>query len=384
MYKVSLLKCDEYNDQKIKDTIIKSLENIDFDISSVNNKRIALKPNLLMPGKIEKAIITNPVFFKAVAEIVKDYNGKMVLIESPAIHSLHNTMKKVGYQEIIEKMDIEVADISKTKTIHNKEALQYKSIEIIEEFFNTDIIISMPKYKTHGLTYVTGAVKNMFGSISGMSKSQMHMKMPSNELFSNFLLDLYGAFQYGFDEQKPFVNIMDAIIGMEGDGPGYSGTPKFMGAVIAGQDAISVDYVATKAAGLDINKVYTIIYGFSRSFGASSEQDIQVIGNSIDDFSGIIFSPTENSILSHAVRWPFTSVTIKNLFTEKPVPDETKCTCCYQCQKICPAKAISKAKSGKKIPDYNYDKCIRCFCCMEICPEAAISVKKGLLQWIFR
>jgi len=384
MYKVSLLKCDEYNDQKIKDTIIKSLENIDFDISSVNNKRIALKPNLLMPGKIEKAIITNPVFFKAVAEIVKDYNGKMVLIESPAIHSLHNTMKKVGYQEIIEKMDIEVADISKTKTIHNKEALQYKSIEIIEEFFNTDIIICMPKYKTHGLTYVTGAVKNMFGSISGMSKSKMHMKMPSNELFSNFLLDLYGAFQYGFDEQKPFVNIMDAIIGMEGDGPGYSGTPKFMGAVIAGQDAISVDYVATKAAGLDINKVYTIIYGFSRSFGASSEQDIQVIGNSIDDFSDIIFSPTENSILSHAVRWPFTSVTIKNLFTEKPVPDETKCTCCYQCQKICPAKAISKAKSGKKTPDYNYDKCIRCFCCMEICPEAAISVKKGFLQWIFR
>ena len=93
------------------------------------------------------------------------------------------------------------------------------------------------------------------------------------------------------------------------------------------------------------------------------------------------FVPTRATVITDIwSRWPLNSNVLKNLFVQKPVPREDKCTLCYECQKICPADAIEKSEKKKKIPKYNYNKCIRCYCCMEICPEAAIVLRRGKLQ----
>jgi ferredoxin len=175
---------------------------------------------------------------------------------------------------------------------------------------------------------------------------------------------------------------MDAIVGMEGEGPGPTGKPKKIGALIVGTDAIAVDFISVNLVGLDHKKVRTITSGKSRRLGEASFDTIEVIGEKLQDLKIDDFVPTRSGITSNLVRWPFTSNLFKNMFLEKPFPSKDLCSLCYKCKKICSAGAISKAAENKNIPVYDYNKCIRCFCCMEICPEGAISIKKGILLWL--
>jgi uncharacterized protein (DUF362 family)/Pyruvate/2-oxoacid:ferredoxin oxidoreductase delta subunit len=379
---ISLQRCAEYDNKVLKDKIITGLRQINFDLTSLKNKRVCLKPNLLMPSNPERAVTTHPEFFRAVAEIIHDYTHNIIIIESPNFFPLKSTIKKTGLAGIVNDLEIEVADITVTETLIFPSAHRYKSIDISKAFFDVDYIINMPKLKTHGFTHYTGAVKNLFGTMPGLSKSRMHMKAPSQMEFSEFLLDLYGGLLNGFEKPKKIIHIMDAVIGMEGDGPGPSGKPKKVGAVIVGDDAVALDYVAANLVGLNLKKVFTITEGFKRGYGVKSSDDIQVKGENLKDMQIADFIAPRNVIMGGVI-WPLTSPTIKNLFVEKPVPMADVCSLCYNCMKVCPAGAITEADETK-VPRYNYRKCIRCFCCMETCPEAAIYLKKGMLQWLMR
>ena len=377
---ISLQRCAEYDNKVLKDKIITGLKQIDFDLTGLKNKRVCLKPNLLMPFNPERAVTTHPEFFRAVAEIVHDYTHNIIIIESPNFFPLKSTIKKTGLAGIVNDLEIEVADITVTQALLFPSAHRYKSINISKAFFDVDYIINMPKLKAHGFTHYSGAVKNLFGTMPGLSKSRMHMTAPSQMEFSEFLLDLYGGLLNGFEKPKKIIHIMDAVVGMEGEGPGPSGKPKKIGAVIIGDDAVALDYVAVNLVGLNLKKVFTITEGFKRGYGVKSPDDIQVKGETLKDMRITDFIAPRGAIRAGVI-WPLTSPTIKNLFVEKPVPMVDVCSLCYNCMKVCPAGAITKV--GKtKVPQYNYRKCIRCFCCMETCPEAAIYLKKGILQWL--
>ena len=379
---ISLQKCTQYDNKLLKDKIIAGLKQIDFDLTDLKDKRVCLKPNLLMPSSPERAVTTHPELFRAVAEIVHDYTHNIILIESPNFFPLKSTIKKAGLAATVNDLEIEVADITVTKTLLFPLAHRYKSIDISKAFFDVDYIINMPKLKTHGFTHYTGAVKNLFGTMPGLSKAQMHMKAPSQMEFCEFLLDLYGGLLNGFEKPKKFIHIMDAVVGMEGEGPGPSGKPKKIGAVIVGDDAVALDYVAVNLVGLNLKKVFTITEGFKRGYGVKSPDDIQIKGETLKDMRIIDFKASRSSVMGGII-WPLTSPTIKNVFIEKPVPRADVCTLCYNCMKVCPAGAITKADKAK-VPMYNYRKCIRCFCCMETCPEAAIYLKKSILQRMMR
>ncbi len=383
MNKVFLSRCPEYDHGSLKEIIQEGLTGIGFDLKGFRDRRVALKPNLLMPAKPERAIVTHPVLVGAVAEIVRDHGGYPVIIESPAMTGLEGTLKKSGYMDMVTGQGIEVADVTGAKVLFHEGCSRYKRFEISKALFDVDIIINLPKFKTHGITYVTGAVKNLFGTIPGLDKSKWHMKASTPADFSEFLLDLNEALLHGFEKQKRILHVMDAIVTQEKDGPGPSGSPRKIGAVIIGESPVAVDFVAVSVAGLDIDKVRTITGGFRRDLGVSSPDEIEVIGDRIDEMRIDGFIPTSHGYLtSFGARWPANTVAFKNLFTEKPVPVEGDCTLCYQCKRICPAGAIGDSAGKKKVPEYDYRKCIRCYCCKEICPQAAISLKRGSLQWI--
>ncbi|MBW1897524.1 MAG: DUF362 domain-containing protein [Deltaproteobacteria bacterium] len=384
MQKISLLKCSEYSNKILKQKIRQSFENIGYDLNRFSQAKVLIKPNLLMPSKPEKAIITHPEFFRAAVQVVKEHNGIPLLVESPAVHSLKKTIQKTGYLDIAETEKVEIANPTETLTIHSDVSKSFKHIEISKAFFDADIILNLPKFKTHGLTYITGAVKNFFGAIPGLQKSKMHIKIPSPPDFTEFLLDLYGAMINGFEKPKTILNLMDAILAQEGEGPGTAGNPIKMNMIIAGTDAVAVDYVAVKVAGLDVEKAMTVLEGFKRDFCVPSADKIKIVGDTIEGLRVAKFSPSKGTILSNMVRWPMTSKTFRNLFIDRPVPGEENCTLCYQCKKICPAGAVGKSDKNQNIPQYDYKKCIRCYCCMEICPEAAIEKRNGRLQWVLR
>ncbi len=382
MTTVALLQCTRYDDALLRRTIMDGLDMAGFDYGCLRHARVALKPNLLMAAAIEKAVVTHPAFFRAVARIVIEHGGHPVLVESPGFGSLESVIRQVGYAEVAKDLGIEIADMGPTMILHDDHARVFKRIEIAKALDGVDMILNLPKFKTHGLTYVTGAVKNLFGTIPGLKKSHMHMRCPKGPAFSEWLLDLYGALLSGFERPKPIFTIMDAVIGQEGEGPGPSGTPRAIGAVIVGPDPVAVDYVATSVVGLDYKKVDTIIRGFERDFAVSSPEEIRIVGEAVEAMRLTGFKPTRTSISSHFLRGPLVGHFVKNLVVEKPWPNPERCTLCYKCRTICPAGAISAAKRDAGTPRYDYKKCIRCFCCMEICPEAAIGLKKGPLTWL--
>ncbi len=384
MAEVSLLRCGGYAPGELKERIIEGFEGCRFPLKSFHGTRVVLKPNLLSAAGPESGIVTHPGFFRAAAEIVIDHGGRPVLAESPAVASLHHALRTTGYDEILKHLGIPVADLSRVARISYPEAKRFKTFEIAHAFFDAEVIVNLPKFKTHGLTYVTASVKNLFGAVPGMRKSQLHMKLPKREEFCEAILDLYGAFLKGFHPGKPLVHLMDAVVALEGNGPGTGGRPRKMGAVITGTDGLAVDWVATCVSGLNPRLSPILVLGFLRGLGVSSEQEIEVVGRQIEDMRIEGFVPASGPGMTGIIGVPLIKTLLNKLFVGKPVAKEDRCSLCYQCMKICPVQAIEKAPAGVNMPQFDYDACIRCFCCLEVCPQDALSIRRGMLQRFLR
>jgi uncharacterized protein (DUF362 family)/Pyruvate/2-oxoacid:ferredoxin oxidoreductase delta subunit len=382
MARVALLKCEDYDSLVIREKMVEALNLIGLEPGIFEGKRVVIKPNLLNATAPEKCVVTHPEFFRAALRMVRDHGGTPVLCESPGFQPLAKVMKKAGYDRIAEEEGCEVADPRNTAILFFDGPCRFKRFEISAAVFDADLILNLPKFKTHSLTYMTGAVKNLFGLIYGLNKNQWHLKARSKEEFSEFLLDYYSALLKGFEKPKRFIHLMDAVIGLEGEGPGAAGTPRKIGAILAGQDAVSVDAVATRVVGLRLKEVLTVTLGEKRGLGTGALERIDLQGDGLDVFDVRDYVPSKVSGRSHVSRWPLNTKVFKDLLVEKPVPSRERCTLCYQCKAICPGKAIGASKDESGVPFYDYDKCIRCYCCMEICPEAAIGLKRGKLQWL--
>ncbi|MGB4269578.1 MAG: DUF362 domain-containing protein [Spirochaetota bacterium] len=377
--KVILKECSHYDVEVIKTKVVAALNQLQFDFSKLYNAKVAIKPNLLTSASPESAVITHPAFFKAIVQIVKQHGGIPILVESPAVHSLQRVMKKTGYDAIVTEEDVFVADTSDCIIIHNDNAYHFKRFEVPKILTECDILFNLPKFKTHALTHITCAVKNLFGTIHGMKKSQWHIKAKTRDEFAQMLLDLYQAYCTDNALPKTIVHIADAITMMEGDGPGPGGRPAFLGVICMSYNAIAVDYALSQLAGFTIDNIPTINMGFKRGL-CTTPETINIFKDSGVSVGRISIPPKEAGS-TKVLGIPLLNTVLKNLLVAKPLPDPEKCTLCYQCKQICPVKAISTSKDGK-VPCYDYSACIRCYCCMEICPESAISLTKPLLQRI--
>jgi Pyruvate/2-oxoacid:ferredoxin oxidoreductase delta subunit len=283
----------------------------------------------------------------------------------------------------VEELEVTVPSNGRKGVVLNPRERRFRRFDVLQPILEADIIINLPKLKTHGLTYITGATKNLFGLIPGLEKSRWHMKAPGAQAFSELLLDLNEALMVGFSAPKPILHLVDAVVGQEGDGPGPSGTPREIGAVLAGTNPVATDCVAADLLGFDYRSVPSVVGGFERNLGVSSPNEIECVGEVVDGMRLHGFKPARHKISTATYdRWPFNRKRFRNLVTSRPVPQREKCTLCYQCMAICPAGAIEKAEGGESLPRYLYEKCIRCYCCMEICPEAAVKLKSGALEWL--
>jgi uncharacterized protein (DUF362 family) len=214
-----------------------------------------------------------------------------------------------------------------------------------------DYIIDMPKMKTHMLAKYTGAIKNLYGLIPGGMKQKLHNYARDEKKFSELLVDIY-------QNVKPQLTIMDAIVGMEGHGP-TSGHPKKAGLILASRNAVALDIAATKIMQINPKEVYHIAEAVKRGFYPNFNFEL----------AGLKKLPLIHFRKAHIEK---RKKVIKGLFREVPiVVDEGKCVKCGICAKYCPAKAIRLAP----YPVINRKKCIRCFCCMEVCPKHALSLK---------
>lgn len=362
---VSIVKCTDYDQKAVMRSVRRAVDLVGGINAFVNpGERVLLKPNLLKARPPEAAVTTHPEIVRAVIRLVHEAGAQAMVGDSPGIGDLRRVCDWSGILAVIEQEGALLADFDEAATV--KSTGRFQTFEIARAAIEADVIINLPKFKTHGMTVLTGAVKNLFGCIPGKRKVQWHLSTGVDHAsFMGMLVELAGLL-------KPRLTIMDAEIRMEGNGPG-SGDPRTLGVVMAGQDPVAVDVVCDEVVGVASDVLPLVKAASAAGFGESRLQDIRIQGESLSEIQVKNFRlPPREHPEWRMPEWARRM--LKDALTTRPVINDHACILCGICQSHCPQKAIADIDNKLVI---NYRNCIRCFCCQEFCPSGAIAVGKG-------
>lgn len=379
--KVYIVRCPDYEQAEEKIAELLSMMNGMTSFAGPGEK-IVLKTNLLQAAKPEKAVTTHPSVVASVARMVKNAGATPVIADSPGYNYNKRTLDKIyrtcGMYKAAEEAGIELNFDTTHEVVSFPNGKLIKRFEVITPVVKADGVFNLCKLKTHVFMHMTGAVKNIFGVIPGLIKPGYHAKLHDTNHFANMLLDLTECV-------SPRISIMDAVIGMEGHGPGTSGAPRHIGLLLAAKNPLALDIVASEITGLRQENNPVLVEAEKRGLYPDCLQEVQVIGANISDlrisdykFPATIFGGTAMG------RMPWWQRALVPLFKDgmsvKPRVIKDKCIACGACFESCPMKVIT-------IIDDRYCQidekgCIRCYCCHEMCPNDAIELRKSILYRI--
>ena len=376
--RVVIMGCESYDNELVYEKLKTAVELLGGIEKFVNNQeRVLLKPNLLRGKTPDAGITTHPAVFEAMIRILKSAEiNHLSYGDSPGFGSPAGAAKESGLAAIANKYEVPLKDFSHGQQIDFFLGMGTKKFDIAQGVLESDAIISLSKMKTHGLTRITGAIKNQFGCVYGLNKGMSHAHYPNMKSFSKMLVDLN---RYLIPKVRLFV--MDGIVAMEGNGPA-SGKPIPMKVLLVSDDPVALDATFARMINLDPAFVPTITYGEEMELGYFTEENIQLLGEPLEkfyksDFDVVRLPVNEKEPSSLSFLKP-----IQDFIIQKPVVDKEACIGCGVCEKSCPVekKAIRIVeRKRRKYPLYFYNRCIRCYCCQEMCPVGAISVKTPML-----
>jgi uncharacterized protein (DUF362 family)/Pyruvate/2-oxoacid:ferredoxin oxidoreductase delta subunit len=357
---VSIVNAKNYNSDEL---ILKVSEAIDL-LGGIEKfiqpeKKVLIKPNLLSTYKPEQAITTHPEFVRAVIHILKKIDCEIFLGDSPSawvgkISDINTVYKTTGMYDLCKQEDVNL--------VRFEEAFFIGEIPITCWAKECDYIISLPKFKTHDLTVLTGAVKNLFGLIPGMFKAELHRRYPHPDDFSKILIKIATNI-------KPTLSIVDGVVALEGEGPATAGVTRNLGLILAGADTFALDIIMARIMGLAPEDIPTI-----KQAGDIVAKDIEIKGEDIFKKKIERFKLPSPSITKRMPRVFFPIA--RKIFYFNITVKKDKCISCGRCLKVCPAGAvIINDKQPRAF--INQKKCIQCFCCREVCPVNAIDIKKS-------
>lgn len=381
--KIFVSRCESYKKNDVKSVILEGLNKLGGPGKYINKKqKICIKPNLLLPTSPDKAITTHPVFIEAVIEILAEYTGKpenIIIADSfaPGVPFTRSGIEKIyretGLLGIEERTGCRLNFATDYSRVSNKKGRLLKKIDIINVVKDSQVIINLPKFKTHNLTTITGAIKNMFGVVPGFTKVGYHLRFDDINVFIGMLLDIVMLV-------KPTLNIMDGILGIEGDGPGRSGTLRNIGIVMISDDPVAMDLIMGHI--MNVEEEYNPFIKIARERGLSSAywENIEMMGARIDELIMRDYklpkSAGQEKLIENKFISKYIIPRIRTYLNPYPYADMGKCTNCMTCQKVCPQKVVTCTENNVR---FDYSNCIRCFCCSEMCPEGAIDIKYSFL-----
>ncbi|MBP5236267.1 MAG: DUF362 domain-containing protein [Clostridia bacterium] len=335
------------------------------------DSKVLIKPNLLAAKKPDRCLTTHPAVIRAIAEALRDLGVENITVaDSPGGPFVQTALGPLysacGYKELedVVRLNYETGFESVKCPVDGK----VKSFDIIRPVIEADLIIDVAKLKTHTFTGMSGGIKNLFGCIPGLKKPEMHYRFPKLGEFSEMLLDLSKTV-------APAVSFIDAVEGMEGDGPNM-GTPKACGFLLASKNVYALDFVAAGIMGIPYEIVPMISMAEER--GYFSHDEVEIIGDEPVCRNFVLPSTGDEELLNSAPSFMrgLLGAVSKNLL--KPVPRIIRKTClgCGKCAESCPQHIIEIKDRKARVKDRK--KCISCFCCQEMCPAHSIIVKRRL------
>lgn len=367
--RVSIVRCQTYEEEEVFKALQKSLDFIGGIRRFVKQgDQVLLKPNLLYGKAPEKAVTTHPAIVKGMVRMVQEAGGKPFIGDSPSIGGLMKTAERAGIKEVAEEMGCPLVEFNNPVSPSGRRGSFFKSIEIDQSVLDADVVINLPKWKTHAQMLLTLGVKNLFGCIPGARKALWHLKAGEDQRrFAQVLVDLYQII-------SPSLTVLDGVIGMEGNGPN-SGRPISLGLILSSTDALSLDQVVCDLLGLPRLSLMTNRVALEAGLGSD---EIEMVGERIEEVRISKFELPKLSSLNWGLP-DFLKRLLKNTLSSKPVLERERCKKCGQCVESCPPRSLSLTEKG---PAFDYGQCIRCFCCQEVCPEGAIHIEPGwALRW---
>jgi uncharacterized protein (DUF362 family)/ferredoxin-like protein FixX len=331
-------------------------------ISKPIKKPILLKPNMLNfinNSERQPAITTDLRLVEAVVRSLRAWKDTAIQIGDSSGQSTITSeiIEKLGYNELPNKYErLEVFGFDRnSREVEIINGHKLTKALLSEDAMTAHTMINLPKFKTHALTRYTGAIKNLFGCVSGKrEKANIHVIGNTARGFSDALIDLYSVFK-----DKISLNIMDGYIAMEGWGPS-AGDPVDLKILIASTDAVALDAVAIEIAKL--GRVWTNQIAGERKMGENRLEKIEIVGLPISEVQRPF--KTQGRFISYLVGSRLIS-RIWRYARKVPKHDPTDCIYCDLCVKACPVECISFDENKKMHIDYS--ECLSCYSCSELC-----------------
>ena len=372
METISLLRCGAYDPDRLDEVIERHFAVLEKEGPLIRpGNRVAVKPNLLMARPPEAATTTHPAFLAAVLRAVKRRGGIPVIAESPGgpytKFSLKNIYAVTGVEAMAKKEGVLLNYDLGSGERPTEEAEYCRAFPMITPVLQADVVISVAKLKTHCMTNYSGAVKNLFGVVPGLTKPEFHCRFPEKAAFGGMLVDLCQTVH-------PAVSFIDGIVGMEGNGPS-GGKPRQLGLTAAARNPHALDLLVSRLIGMEPDEIPTLRDAVARGLCPADVGALEVVGDRAESFLCEFEKPESRTTdFIRNVRMPaFLSRPLTRLMTPRPVIRRGQCVGCGKCAESCPQHTIAIRDRKAYIA---YDRCIRCFCCHEMCPQKAIDIHR--------
>ncbi|MDH7593029.1 MAG: DUF362 domain-containing protein [Methanomicrobiales archaeon] len=372
---VGVAKCGDYSRERVRTALERSIRSLGIPhLPFKPGEKVFLKPNMLLGTPPERGITTHPEVVRATAELLLERGCRVTLGDSPGggvpftERSLRSAYIAAGYAEIADELGIELCCDTSSKPIAYPEGNLAKHFTILNAVLEADAVVVVSKLKTHMWMRMTGAAKNIFGVVPGLEKPALHFRFQTDEAFAGMLIDLNSLVRSAF-------HVMDAVNGMEGDGP-TSGRARRIGAILASRNPYALDVVAARLISMDPSEVPLLRKAAEWGLLETDCHDVTVVGDPIDDL--IVKDFKKPSSAGGGARGRFMLSATRffgRAYAEQPVIRRERCMGCGRCAMNCPAGAI-EVKFGKA--RIQNARCIRCYCCHEMCLEHAIVLRRGI------
>lgn len=362
-------KCEEYDPQKIESILEKRFRELHIDEKIKEGMTVVVKPNLIMKATPDAAATTHPEVLAAVGRIVKRLGARVLIAESSGGLYTEQTIKMItkgcGIADVAERDGFEINLDTSYTAVELPHGKICRTLNVINPYVKADFIIDIAKLKTHCMTQFSGATKNLFGTVPGLMKPELHFRYPEINDFSSMLIDLA-------EYIKPDLCIIDGIDAMEGDGP-TGGQKRHMGVLFTGLSSYNVDVAASTAIGINPMSVRMLFEANSRGLCVKTAEELEIVGEPIKSIKADFKMPKTKNVDFAKFLPKFMQPLVKKITTPKPKIQTKNCVGCGKCAESCPQHTIKIIDHKAHI---NYDNCIKCFCCHEMCPKHVIDVKR--------
>lgn len=334
-----------------------------FDLFPLNltGKKVLLKPNVLRASDAGEGIVTHPAVLRAVVEKVESLAPALLVVgDNPGLFNYganEESFRKTGLMDAAKGYYRNIGDDS-IRVAFNPDYMP--SVSLSRAVLEADVIISLPKFKTHGLTVITGAIKNSYGFLPGAQKAMLHKAAGNPARFHELVVEVFRL-------RPPDLFIVDAVIGMEGNGPA-SPELRDIGLILGADNAVALDAVIARMMGCEPELLGFLRRAKELGLGDYALNSIKIVGTlkPLDNFKLPPFGG-EAIMNNDAIQQMITGRTLL-----RPKADPALCSGCGLCVEQCPVGALAMHED---LPMVDADTCISCFCCQEMCPEKAISLQ---------